>query len=63
MDPDLDPHDEYYAHQQAHREELSDWFGRRLDRRDRTFRRVIAVGAILLVAAGSASASFLGIFE
>lgn len=60
MEPD--PHDDYYIRQQAHREELSDWFGRRLDRRDRKFRRMLSLTVILLVAAGSASAGLLGLF-
>lgn len=57
-----DPHDDYYARQQAHRAEVADWAGIWQEVAtdiSPTLRRVIAVLAILVLAAGTASAGWL----
>lgn len=57
-----DPHDDYYARQQAHRAEVADWSGiwREVAADvSPTLRRVIAILTILVLAAGTASAGWL----
>lgn len=57
-----DPHDDYYARKQAHREEVTDWVGlwrELVVDAGTTFRRVLALLASLSPAVSSASAEWL----